>query len=153
MVERWLTTGRMVGLAVVIVTVAGCGSRTAEQDSGFDLASYGGTIDESLPADERQRRGVLARFLFGIMSGRDMATMDEWLPGVVVDESHEAFFAGSAELCRWDFDGDSSPDGIPVVLDFLATDGGRRTQVSHRVYRVSGRPGDWRIARQASTDP
>lgn len=153
MVRRPPAAGRIVGLAVMLATVAGCGPWTARQDAGFDLESFGGTIEESLPVEERRRRAVLARFLFGIMAGRDMATLDEWLPGVVVDESHEAFFAGSAELRRWDFGGGPSPDGIPVVLDFLATDGGRRTQVSRRVYRVSGRPGDWRIARHASADP
>lgn len=134
-------------LFLATVISAGCGPAFTEHATGFDAAQFGGTIDDSLPASERERREVVRRFLLGIVAGEDIALIEKWLPGVEFRESQAAFFNGHLLLRRWDFARSPRPGAIAVTLEFVPADDAVTTSVEQRAYDVTGRSGAWVIRR------
>jgi hypothetical protein len=134
-------------LLLATVVSPGCGPAFTEHATGFDAAGFGGKIDESLPAAERERREVVRRLLLSIVAGEDIALIQKWLPGVYVRESQAAFFNGNLLLRRWDFAPSPRPGVIAVALEFVPADDAVTTRVEQRAYEVTGRHGAWVIRR------
>jgi hypothetical protein len=143
--RRGFVCRRLLFLATVVS--AGCGPAFTEHETGFDAAHFGGTIDESLSAAERERREVVRRLLLGIVAGEDIALIQKWLPGVEFRESQAAFFNGNLLLRRWDFAPSPHPTAIAVALEFVPADDAVTTRVEQRAYEVTGRHGAWVIRR------
>lgn len=136
---------RLLFLATIISP--GCGPAFTEHPTGFDPAQFGGTIDESLPAGERERREVVRRLLLGIVAGEDIASIQKWLPGVDFRESQATFFNGNLLLRRWDFAAAPRAGAVWVDLEFVPADDSVATRVERRGYEVTGRRGAWIVRR------
>lgn len=156
MVTSRLTRRAIAGLimpSVALVAATGCfGPAPTEPATGFDPTRFGGVVDASLPAEERQRREILRRLLLGIVAGEDIALIAKWLPGVEFRESHARFFNGNVLLRRWAFAPSPGSGVIAVTLEFVPADDAVTTSVEQRAYEVTGRPGAW-VVRRSDPDP
>jgi hypothetical protein len=139
-------------LFLVTIVSPGCGPAFTEHTTGFDPSRFGGTIDESLSAAERERREVVRRLLLGVVAGEDIALIQNWLPGVEVRESQAAFFNGNLLLRRWDFAPSPRPGAIAVALEFVPADDAVTARVEQREYEVMGRRGAWVVRRLNAED-
>ncbi len=151
-INRRVACGTAVSFMATVIATGCFGPAFSEHAEGFDPAPFGGVIDASLPAAERERREVLRRLLLGIVAGEDIALVAKWLPGVAFDESQAAFFNGNLLLRRWDFVRSTRPGVIPVTLEFVPADDAVTTRAEQRGYEVTGRPGKW-VIRRSDADP
>ncbi|NCX97055.1 MAG: hypothetical protein EBX35_00275 [Planctomycetia bacterium] len=149
-INRRVACGTAVSFMATVIATGCFGPTFSEHAEGFDPAPFGGVIDASLPAAERERREVLRRLLLGIVAGEDIALISRWLPGVEFRESQPRFFNGNIMLRRWAFAPAPRPGAIGVTLEFVPADDAVATRVEKREYAVTGRHGAWAIHRAGS---
>jgi hypothetical protein len=130
----------LIGFALPLIA-AGCGSSTASEP--YNVASYQGTIDTSLPRALQDKQFTVFRLLNGMREGiGEIAALRLFVPGVDFREPFDAFYEGHKRLVRWEFNGPPSGNDVPVVLYFDeqelgAIDPDKLTRVE-RVYTVTG---------------
>jgi hypothetical protein len=141
----------LVVVAFASATAVGCsGPAMTEAANGSAPDRFGEVVDPCLPTAERERRQVLQRLLHGIVAGKEIALVAQWLPGVEFRESRAAFLNGNLVLRRWDFAPDVSPNAISVSLEFIPADDSVANRIERRTYEVTGSRGAWIVDRVAA---
>jgi len=132
-------------VACCAATGAGCSDRLPpmHDSGGFDIATFGGAVDETLPPEVQTRQGILRDVLNELVSGSRVEDLPDEMRNVKFAQSADEFYRGALKLRRWDFDGPAQGEAFPVKLEFVVDDVKKIDRTDRRAFKVGGKAGKW----------
>lgn len=137
-------------MSLLLIFAAGCGGETVVPvDESYNPDEIEGQVDESLPAPLKVKQAALKRFLGRMVEGIAVEDVRGYEEDLNFTETEEKFWpANLGEIARWKFDGKPTGNDVPIEITFSGDDPEAEEQPQKRVYTVTGRPGNFTIARK-----
>jgi len=137
-------------MSLFLILAAGCGGETVVPvDESYNPEEIQGKVDESLPTPLKAKQAALKRFLGRMVEGIAVEDVRGYEADLDFTETEVAFWpADLGSIARWKFDGKPTGNDVPIEITFSGDDPEAEEQPQKRVYTVTGRAGNYTIARK-----